>query len=614
MLQDKSGPAWALALVAIFFLGVSLFLNLPVIHNSSSEGVVGFLPGDQSTYYAMAQSLAFDGDLEYKLLDLVRYNQDFAAGPLGLFLKQVKRPDGEHLYYAKNLAYPLFAAPFVRVFGPNGPLVLHAVLLFLVLLMGWSYFSLAAPPGPSLLRVLTFLFASVAWLYYLWISPEIFNLSLVFASLFLWLYKHRSREAGDPPPGPGMGWWRRFLLSNASDYLAAFVGGIAVYAKPPNVAVLGPILLWHLLRKKILKTAGLTLAAGVSIVLLFGLTVLLTSDWNYQGGERKSFYFTYPYERPGVTFDNAPASQSMTSDGYAGWALISAKYVPINLFYYFFGRYTGVAWYFFPAFLFLILFFIGKKSLDRWLLLAALAGEILIYVVLMPTNYGGGGGSLANRYFLGIYPFFLFLAGPRIRRSEITLSWGVAALLLGQMFISPIQTAMHPSTQGKRFPFTLFPIEKTLINDLQTNTNPYAFRLEWIDPRPNNQFLYFLNDNFHKKERTEAGWWTLGDRELDMMLRTFFPVKEVRFHLTGNLRQSNAVTMEVDGRRQTAVLGPGEQATLTFPVGEGFTIRESHQYRIKIGAAKGAFPYFEDRKSTDRRWLGVFFTPEVVGR
>ena len=613
MLQDKSGPAWALALVSLFFLGVSLFLNVPVIHNSSSEGVVGFLPGDQSTYYAMAQSLAFDRDLEWTPLDLVRYDKDFAAGPLGLFLKRVKRPEGERLYYAKNLAYPLFAAPFVRAFGPNGPFVLHAVLLFLVLLMGWSYFNLAASPGLSLLRVLTFVFASVAWLYYLWISPELFNLALVFTSLFLWLYKQRSREAGFPPAGPGMAWLRRFLLSDASDYLAAFVGGIAVYFKPPNVAVLGPILLWHLLHKKILKSAGLALAAGLSIGLLFGANVLLTHEWNYQGGERKSFYYSYPYERPGVTFDSAPG-QEMTADGYMEKSLISAKYVPINLFYYFFGRYTGVAWYFFPAFLFLILFAAGKKSLDRWLILAALGGEILIYVILMPTNYGGGGGSLANRYFLGIYPFFLFLSGPRIRRSEIGVSWGVAALLLSQMFISPIQTSMHPSTQRKRFPFTLFPIEKTLINELPTNTNPYAFRLEWIDPPPNNQFLYFLNDNFHKKERTEAGWWTLGDRALDIMLRTFFPAKEVRLHLTGNLRQANKVTVGVEGKTKTVVLGPGERATLTFPVGDGFTIRASHQYRMSIRADKGAFPYYEDRKSGDRRWIGVFFTPEVIGR
>jgi len=614
MLQDRKGPGTALALVSLFFLGVSLFLNMPLLHNSSTEDVRGYLPGDQSTYYAMAQSIAYDGDLEYTRKDLLRYDQDFAGGPLGIFLKRVGQGDAERLYYAKNLAYPLFAAPFVRVFGPNGPLVLHAVLLFLVLLMGYSYFSLTDAPALSLLRVLTFLFASVAWIYYLWIAPDFFNLALVFATLFLWRYKGQWREAGGPPPGPSLGWARRVLVSDASDYLAAFVGGIAVYSKPPNVAVLGPLLLWPLLRGKFLKTAGLIVAAALSLGILFGMNATWTKGWNYQGGERKSFYYDYPYERPNVTFDSARNAEPMTADGYLGKSLISPKFIPRNLYYYFFGRFTGVAWYFFPALLFLILFAAGKKSLDRWLILVALAGEILIYVVLMPTNYGGGGGSLANRYFVSIYPFFLFLPAVRIKPREMILSWGVAGLLLGQMFVAPLQYSEHPSIQGKRFPFTLFPVERTLINELPTNTNPLAFRLQWSTHPSSNQFLYFLNDNFHKKERTEEGWWTLGDRELDMMLRTFFPVRMVSFRLTGNARRANEITVSVEGRTQRVVLGPGEQARLDFPVDDGFMIRESHQYRVKIRAAKGATPYFEDRRSADRRWLGVLFLPEVAAR
>jgi hypothetical protein len=613
MLQEKTGANSALLLVALLFLGISLFLNMPVIHNSSTEGVRGFLPGDQSTYYAMAQSIAFDGDLEYTRKDLLRYNEDFAAGPLGIFLKRVKTGAGEKLFYAKNFAYSLFAAPFVRVFGPNGPLVFHALLLFLLLLMGYAYFSLANSPGLSLLRVLTFLFASVAWIYWLWIAPDFFNLVLVFSALFLWQFKHRSREAGYPPAAVLPGWMRRFLLSDASDYLAAFIAGIAVYSKPPNVAVLGPILLWQLLHKKYIKVAGLAVTAAVSIGILFGTNFLMTSEWNYQAGERKSFYYRYPYERPDLTFDSAPG-QPMTADGYLGKSLIPAKFVPLNIFYYFFGRYTGVAWYFFPAFLFLLLFIAGRKSLDRWLILIALAGEILVYIVLMPTNYGGGGGSLANRYFVGIYPLFLFLPAVRIRRWEINLSWGVAALLLGQIFVSPFQATSNPSTQGKRFPFTLFPVERTLLTELPTNTNPLAMRLQWMHPATNDRFLYFLNDNFNKKERTEDGWWTLGDRELDIMLRTFFPIQEVVFHLTGNPRQANEITMSVEGKTRKITLGPSEKADLRFPVDDGFQIRVSHQYRIKLRAAKGATPYIENRRSTDPRWLGVFFLPEVVGR
>ena len=34
---------------------------------------------------------------------------------------------------------------------------------------------------------------------------------------------------------------------------------------------------------------------------------------------------------------------------------------------------------------------------------------------------------------------------------------------------------------------------------------------------------------------------------------------------------------------------------------------KSHMYRIKVKAAKGASPYFENEKSDEKRRLGVFF-------
>lgn len=205
MLQDGKSAWKAIALLSGLFFGFALFANVPKLHE-------GFLVGDQAVYYAMAQSLAFDGDLEYTAHDLVRYENDFWAGPNGIFLKRVARDGRDHLYYAKSFAYPLFASPFVRVFGPNGPFVFHAVLLFLLLVMGWSYFALSNSPGLSFLRTATFLGASVACVYAFWITPEFFNLFLVFAVLFLRLYKKRAAE-NPLPEGVKAGRLRRFLCS-----------------------------------------------------------------------------------------------------------------------------------------------------------------------------------------------------------------------------------------------------------------------------------------------------------------------------------------------------------------------------------------------------------------
>ena len=46
------------------------------------------------------------------------------------------RPD--RLYYGKSYIYPLIAAPFVRAFGTNGFLVLHAVLMTLNILAAYT--------------------------------------------------------------------------------------------------------------------------------------------------------------------------------------------------------------------------------------------------------------------------------------------------------------------------------------------------------------------------------------------------------------------------------------------------------------------------------------------
>jgi hypothetical protein len=632
MLPERKRALTAVAVITVVFLGFALFADLPVLHE-------GFLTADQASYYIIAQSLAYDHDLEYTKKDLIRYKEQFWAGPQGLFLKRVETPSGDKLYYAKSMAWALFAAPFVRVFGSNGPLVFHAILIFLLLLMGFSYFSLANSPGLSVLKIATFLFASVAGAYTLWIAPDFFNLFCVFAVLYLWLFKNRGRESESdsyaPPQPEGASRereksgkntprksfgarWKAFLLSDGSDYLAAAVAGIVAYAKPPNVAVFGPLLLWTILKKKWGKAALMVLVFVLVVAAFFGTNVLLTGEWNFQGGDRKSFYATsptegFPLERPEFTFDSCLNSKEMSTDGYLKHAFsFSPALIPVNFLYFLFGRFSGMAWYFFPAVLALIFFFLGKKSLDRWLLLLAILGEILIYVVFMPDNFGGGGGSLANRYFMGIYPLFFFLPRLKIKPGGIVAAWGAAALLIAPILISPIQATHFPSLHAKHFPHTLFPVEMTLINDLPTNAEPTAFRQKWGMPKFEDRFLYFLNDNYHPKHESEDGFWTRGDRKLDLVLRTWIPVKEIVFHLLNGPRPENEISVTVNGKTKKITLAPLQRGDLRFPVGPGFQVIVSHLYRVKIKASKGSTPYFENEKSDEKRWLGVFFTPEII--
>ena len=600
---SKKNPSFiAIFLIFAFFLGFSIFVNLPAIHQ-------GFLFDDQAVYYSMAQSLAQDGDLEYTKRDLIRYYEVYNSGPLGIFLKKAR--EGK-LFYAKSFAYPLFAAPFIKLFGVNGALIFHSILLLLLLMMGHAYFSLFNSSSFSLITILTFLFASVAGVYYLWISPDFFNLFLVFTILFLWLYKHKLSET--PPLGDRPGKMQAFLRSDWTDYLAGLLIGVAVFSKPPNIVLLGPIVLYTLTKKKFLKTFLIILCFLITSGIFWGANYKITGEWNYQGGERKTFLFTYPFEKADITFDSIQ-TQEMTADGYAQKHLLPAKFIPYNLFYYFFGRFTGITWYFSPAFFFLILFFLGKKPFLRWLVFGAVFAEILIYIVFMPDNYGGGGGTLTNRYFLNIFPLFLFLPQEKRKIKDFAVMWIMAAVFIAPILISPFIHSQFPATHAKKFPFKVLPVEMTLVNNFPTNTNPWAFRQQ-VGTQPHIGWLHFLDDNFYRRiaesDLEKSGFWTRGPYTTETILKTYYPVKRLDFRLLNNPRMRNEITVQVGRQKKRITLGTKQRGTLSFSPLKAFKIEALHLYRIKIGASKGSIPYYETETSKERRFLGVFFEIDIV--
>ncbi len=187
---EKKHTLYIILFIFLFSLGFSLFANIPALQKN-------FLFADEAIYFSMTQSLAQDGDIEYTRKDLIRYYKAFNAGPLGIFLKKGKN---NRIYFAKSFAYPLFAAPFVKLFGCNGFFVFHSLILLLILLMGFYYYSQSKSSSFSLLLIFTFLFASITAVYILWMTPDFFNLFLVFCVLFLWLYKqlphHQKNKKG----------------------------------------------------------------------------------------------------------------------------------------------------------------------------------------------------------------------------------------------------------------------------------------------------------------------------------------------------------------------------------------------------------------------------------
>ena len=95
------------------------------------------------------------------------------------------------------------------------------------------------------------------------------------------------------------------------------------------------------------------LSCSIVVAGLFGANALATGEFNYQGGERKTFYGAttgFPFANTWETFDNRGVS--MATDALPFDILLHRDTAPVlawNLFYFTVGRYSGLLPYFFQG-------------------------------------------------------------------------------------------------------------------------------------------------------------------------------------------------------------------------------------------------------------------------
>ena len=447
---------------------LTLTLALATLVTDLPHAARGELWGDSATYHAMAWSLARDFDLRYDERDLARSLAEYPGGPQGLFLKRASggltldpgggfpwlrrvRPEEGRLYFAKAFAHPLAVAPLVALLGTRGLTLANGLLLSAALWLGYAVLRRRGfDPGSALVAAVTLFLLTVTPVYLVWPTPEIFGLALVTAALAAW-------AAGLP-------------------LLSAVLLGLAGYLKPPNVLMAAPLGLDPLLPRdgERLLGPGLgrrvreSLRRGVVLALtaasLYGLNAAFTGELNYQGGARKTFYGRFPFDAGGARFDDAGVWMTTNQLG----PLVAGKDEQkvtvasgpardrgeiresflLNLGYFWVGRFGGVLAYFFPALLGLGLFLArGPRDRRGWLAFVAVMASFLAYIALIPDNWYGGGGTVGNRYFLGLLPAFLFLVPPR-RAAGL----GLAGLAAAVFFLGPILLFAGPSLARARDP------------------------------------------------------------------------------------------------------------------------------------------------------------------
>ena len=619
------------AVVLLVFLGVAVSIDY--------AGVAQRFKGDEATYYSLAHSLARDGDMTFHRHDLTRVWEEF-PGPEGIFLKRgaeihgialqlappfvvlerTADPARSRLYYGKSYIYPLFAAPFVTLFGTNGFLIFHALLL--ALSVSASYMFLRArgsAPGWAAAFAAIFIFASVVPIYYVWLAPELFNFTVVLLAYFLWSFK---LAAGDWRAGGRMDRW---LHAAGTDYAAAILLGIATFSKPTHLLLMLPPLAWLLWRREWRRLLGVGTTFAAVVVLLFGVNLAVTGDANYQGGAfgRKSFYGTlgFPFANSWETFDNI--GQPVTTDAVPTDILFhrdTATVLAWNLMYFVFGRYSGLLPYFFPGLVAAGLFLARRRTRAawQWPIFAGIVVGMVALVSYMPYTYSGGGGPIGNRYYLSFYPLFLFLM-PAVTNVRVPLlALGVGALFTAQLLLNPFQASANPGEHAQAGPLRLLPIELTLLNDLPVSADGDRARRTIGGTPPLS--AYFVDRGSFVPEG--ESFWVRGRARADIILRAPtversdgsrapLRIRTLTVEITNGTAAPNRVTVRSGFHSETVELASGEVRTVELTPAPGVPYKPARfptnfVYPLSITTTAGLAPFLEDPTgSTDSRYLGA---------
>ena len=604
----------AAAIMLCLYGGIAVSVDFP----RAAFGI----QSDEATYYMMGHSLAEDGDFAYRREDLARVWREFPSGPSGVFLKkgtdlelrstggppffQIEQrpdPDTARLFYGKSYIYPLAASPFVLLLGTNGFLAFHALLLALVTLAAYLFLNARSSPVVSLVLATGFFMASVAPTYFVWITPELFNFSLVLLGYFCWLYKEVEAPASAPR---GTKW----LFGPASDLAAAALLGLATFSKPSNLLLILPLLAWLLAHRqwRRLILAGVLFGA-VGAVLLAG-NVAITGDWNFQGGDRRTFYGSYPFQERGVAWEAVGQDRATNRvlwdhifDRRVFWTVFSH-----NAVYFILGRYAGLLPYFFPGLFALAAFILarGKRAAWQWFVLAGAAAEILLLLLWVPYTFNGGGGSIGNRYFMSTYGVLLFLLPPIASAAWAVVPWIVGCLFSAQVTFNPFFASFNPSEQAKQGPLRWLPVELTLVNDLPINTQPNRARV-WFGEARRFQ-LYFLDDNAYARE--ELTFWVKGRSTAEFLGKTVEPASALDLDLASG-EVATSVTVSRGWHSQRVDLAPNATARVSVPLDGGFPYMGTRVWRVSIRSSAGFVPLFISGASEDTRFLGVRVKPEL---
>jgi hypothetical protein len=429
--------------------------------------------GDEGTFLAMSASLALDGDLAFSASDRERLEQSPRGGRRAVILQKAS----DEVSFSKPVIYPLLAAPWFRLFGEFGLVLLNAFGLTCALAIAWAF--VRRRVGRSAVGPAVVAFAGVGVLlpYVVWTMSDSLQASLVLGGAALSL-GGSGRRLDD-------GRMSRLFSSPWSAAIGGLLLGLAAAMRYPNAllaAAPAAALFMNRRRSRAVLVAGF---ASLTFLAALGANDLLAGA-------------AVPYKAVRATFNEEsgyPAgegSESVLGHFEEARATHRLGLVPgirpavsaYSAAYFFIGRHTGLLLYFPAAFVF-VLAALRRRDVTGVILVAAAAALAVFYLVWMPRNYFGGATFLGNRYFLTGYVLLLLaprrLPGPR----SMLAVWAIGlTVFVSALFSSARALPLEKSSQMHAYAgvFRLLPYESTAV-DIDGRRDRY-----WAD-----EFIRFVD-------------------------------------------------------------------------------------------------------------------------
>jgi hypothetical protein len=334
----------------------------------------------------------------------------------------------------------------------------------------------------------------------------------------------------------------------------------------------------------------------------------VSGELNYQGGDRKTFYGSFPFDGRanawergiGVVTTGSAAQRMLTS------AELPARFVT-NSKYFLIGRHFGLIPYFFPGIVAVALWLFSSARGTPWRVLTFLSflASAIVLLLVMPYTWSGGGGPTGNRYLLSIYPVLFFLIPPINAIGPIVVAWVVGGLFTAKILLNPFAAAKYPYITVERGPARWLPVELTMANDLPVMLAPGRGRI----PYGHNPtvLLYFLDQNAFPPE--PPGMWVAGGRRADILVRSDDPIQYLNVRAESPIPTTLSLSMGRDNVEVT--LQPGQPTT--FPVrARGVRDELGYAYLLSASSSGGFIPSLRDPGSTDYRNLGALVNFSAV--